>query len=328
MSKKTRTRKMPLKARGQSAAPGRRVLVTGGAGFIGSHLVDRLVGAGCIVAVVDDLTNGRREYLNPEARFYDISIASQELGDVFESEMPEVVFHLAAHIDARVSVQEPIYDAEVNVHGSLRVLDQCLKHGTKKFIFASSGGAIYHDTKTFPTPETEAPSPLTPYGISKLAFEHYLYAAWHHFKLPYIALRYANVYGPRQDQKGEGGVVGVFCKMLSEGRRPKIFGDGRQTRDYVYVDDVVEANLKAMHSPDVGVYHVATGKETSVNTVAKLAAEAFAWTKGFGKGPTPAGDTRRSVLDPSRARRKLGWKAKTAFKDGMKKTAVWFKTRR
>lgn len=306
----------------------KRALVTGGAGFIGSHLVDRLVDEGFAVAVVDDLTNGRREYLNPKAHFYGISIGSPKLGVVFAAEKPDVVFHLAAHIDARVSVQDPIHDAEINIHGALKVLEQCLKHKTEKIVFSSSGGAIYHDTRKFPTPETEAPSPLTPYGVSKLAFEHYLHAAWHHFKMPYVALRYANVYGPRQDQKGEGGVVGVFCKMLSDGKRPTIYGDGKQTRDFVYVDDIVEANMKAVHSAKVGVYHIATGKETSVNTVAKLAAEAFSWSRGFGKAPAPAGDVRRSVLDARAARRALGWTAKTSFKDGLRKTAAWFKTRR
>lgn len=306
----------------------KKALVTGGAGFIGSHLVDRLIEEGYQVAVVDDLTNGRREFLNPKAHFYGISIGSPKLAIVFAAEKPDVVFHLAAHIDARVSVKNPIHDAEVNVHGSLKVLEQCLKHKVKKIVFASSGGAIYHDTKKFPTPETEAPSPLTPYGVSKLAFEHYLYAAWHHFKLPYVALRYANVYGPRQDQKGEGGVVGIFCKTLNDGRKPTIYGDGKQTRDFVYVDDVVEANMKAMRSSKIGVYHVATGKETNVMTVAKLAAAAFSWTKGFGYGPVPAGDTRRSVLNPGLARKALGWTAKIAFKDGLRKTAAWFKTRR
>ncbi len=303
-------------------------LVTGGAGFIGSHLVDRLVEAGFTVAVVDDLTNGRREYLNPKAHFYGISVTSPKLGVVFAAEKPDVVFHLAAHIDARVSVRDSIHDAEVNIHGALKVLEQCIRHGVKKIVFSSSGGAIYHDAKKLPTPETEAPSPLTPYGVSKLAFEHYLHAAWHHFKLPYVALRYANVYGPRQDQKGEGGVVGVFCKMLLEGKKPAVYGDGKQTRDFVYVDDVVEANLKAMRSPKVGVYHIATGKETSVATVAKLAAEAFAWTKGFGKGPATPGDVKRSRLDARKAKRELGWSAKTGFKDGLKMTAAWFKTRR
>ncbi len=302
-------------------------LVTGGAGFIGSHLVDRLIAEGFTVAIVDDLTNGRREYLNPQARFYKISINDPKLGVVFAAEKPDVVFHLAAHIDARVSVQDPIHDAEVNVHGSLRVLKQCVQHGVKKLVFSSSGGAIYHGAKKFPTPETEAPSPLTPYGVSKLAFEYYLETARHHFALEYVALRYANVYGPRQDQKGEGGVIGVFCKMLAEAKTPKIFGDGKQTRDFVYVGDIVDANMNAMRSKASGAYHIATGKETSVKTAAALIAKDFGWKAAFGRGPTAAGDVRRSCLDPRLAKKKLGWQAKTSVKDGIKKTVDWFKAR-
>lgn len=317
---------MPKKKK--TTTKSKRAIVTGGAGFIGSTLVDRLLAEGFSVAVVDDLSNGRREYLNPEARFYKIGLTSPKLGIVFAAEKPSAVFHLAAHIDARVSVTHPIHDAEINIHGSLRVLEACLQHGVKKIVFSSSGGAIYHDTKKFPTPETEAPSPLTPYGISKLAFEHYLKAANHHFGLEYSALRYANVYGPRQDQKGEGGVIGVFCKMLLEGKRPSIFGGGKQTRDFVYVDDVVEANLKALASPKSGVWHVSTSKETSVNDVALLIADAFGWKKGFGKGPAQPGDVRRSCLDASKAKRDLGWKPDVDVELGIRRTAAWFKTRR
>ncbi len=305
----------------------KRALVTGGAGFIGSHLVDRLIADGFTVAVVDDLSNGRREYLNPKAHFYGISITSPKLGVVFAAETPDVVFHFAAHIDARVSVQDPIHDAETNIHGSLRLLDLCVKHKVKKLVFSSSGGAIYHDTKKFPTPETEAPSPRTPYGVAKLAFEYYLEAARHHFGLEYVALRYANVYGPRQDQKGEGGVIGVFCKMLKDGKTPKIFGNGKQTRDFVYVGDIVEANVKALGAKVSGVYHIATGKETNVKTVAALIAEAFGWKGTFGHGSTVAGDVPRSCLNPSLAKKKLKWQAKTSIKDGVKKTVTWFRSR-
>ena len=316
---------MPKKPRTRT---NKRVLVTGGAGFIGSTLVDRLVAEGFRVAVVDDLSNGRREYLNPAAHFYKIGLASPRLDVVFAAEKPEAVFHLAAHIDARVSVADPIRDAETNVHGSLRVLQACVKHGVKKLVFASSGGAIYHDTRNFPTKESEVPSPLTPYGVSKLAFEHYLETARHHFGLEYAALRYANVYGPRQDQKGEGGVIGVFCKALLEGRTPTIFGDGKQTRDFVYVDDVVEANLKALRAKKSGVWHVATGEETNVNDVARLAAAAFGWTKKFTRRPTPAGDVRRSVLDARKAKKDLGWTPDVGIELGIRRTAAWFKTRR
>jgi UDP-glucose 4-epimerase len=316
---------MPTK---KTTTRNKRVLVTGGAGFIGSTLVDRLLAEGFSVAVVDDLSNGRREYLNSAARFYGIGLTSPKLGVVFAAEKPFAVFHLAAHIDARVSVADPIRDAETNIHGSLALLQACVKHGVKRLVFSSSGGAIYHDAKSFPTKESEAPSPLTPYGISKLAFEHYLEAARHHFGITYAALRYANVYGPRQDQKGEGGVIGVFCKMLLDGRKPSIFGGGRQTRDFVYVDDVVEANLRALASKKSGAWHIATGKETSVNAVAALVADAFGWKKGFGAGPVPKGDVARSVLDASKAKKELGWKPEVDVALGIRRTAAWFKTRR
>lgn len=305
-----------------------KVLVTGGAGFIGSNLVDRLVGEGFSVAVVDDLTNGRREYLNPKARFHRLSVTNPELDAVFAKEKPQAVFHLAAHIDVRVSLRDPIHDADVNIRGSLRVLQACLKHGVKKLVFSSSGGAIYHDARTIPTPETAPPTPLTPYGVAKLAFELYLYAAWRQFGLPYVALRYSNVYGPRQDQKGEGGVIGVFCKALSEGRRPSIFGGGRQTRDFLYVDDAVEANLKALRSKAVAAVHVSTGKETSVNRVASLIGREFGWKKGFGTGPAPKGDVPRSALDPRLAAKLLGWKPKVGIEEGIRRTAAWFKASR
>lgn len=306
----------------------KRVLVTGGAGFIGSTLVDRLLAEGFSVSVVDDLSNGRREYVNPEARLYRIGLTSPKLGAVIAKEKPFAVFHLAAHIDARVSVVDPIHDAEINIHGSLNLLNACVKYGVKRLVFSSSGGAIYHDTKNFPTKESEAPSPLTPYGISKLAFEYYLEAARHHFGIAYAALRYANVYGPRQDQKGEGGVIGVFCKMLLEGKKPSIFGGGMQTRDFVYVDDVVEANVKALKASKSGVWHVATGMETSVNAVARRISDAYGWTKGFGKGPAVPGDVSRSCLDASKAEKELGWKPEIGIGLGIRRTVAWFKTRR
>jgi UDP-glucose 4-epimerase len=304
-----------------------KCLVTGGAGFIGSHLVDRLIAEGFDVAVVDDLTNGREEYLNPRARFHKVSVTSPKLERVFAREKPAYVFHLAAHIDARVSVHDPVHDAEINVHGSLRVLEACLKHGVRKLVFASSGGAIYHDARRFPTPETEAPSPLTPYGVSKLAFEHYLRVARHHFGLDYAALRYANVYGPRQDQKGEGGVIGVFMKKMASGERPTIFGDGRQTRDFVYVGDVVEANLRALRSRKSGVWHIATGKETDVNHIAGLVARSTGFAQVSKNGPRVKGDVRRSALDPRLAARQLGWRPKVGLAEGIRRTAAWFKER-
>lgn len=299
-------------------------LVTGGAGFIGSHLVDRLIGEGFRVTVIDDLSNGRASYVHPKARFYKLGLASPKLAEVFRRAKPDVVFHLAAKIDVSTSIEDPVRDAETNILGALRVMRLSVKHRVKKFVFSSSGGAIYHGTKLRPTPETCAPSPLDPYGVAKLAFEHYLRAAWHHRGLKFVCLRYANVYGPRQDQKGEGGVIGVFAKAMVAGRIPTIFGDGRQTRDFTYVDDVVEANLAAAGSAVTGVFNISTGKETSVNRVARLIARETGVRKKPKYGRARSGEERRSVLDPSLAKEKLGWSAKTDIKEGIRKTIVWF----
>jgi UDP-glucose 4-epimerase len=192
----------------------------------------------------------------------------------------------------------------------------------------SSGGAVYGEQERFPTTETDQTWPVSPYGVSKRSGELYAHFFQVEHRLPFVAMRYANVYGPRQDQKGEGGVIGVFCKMLLSGKRPSIFGGGAQTRDFVYVDDVVEANLKALFSKKSGVWHVATGKETSVNAVGKLIADAFGWTKGFGKGPAPKGDVARSCLDASKAKKDLGWKPEIDVELGIRRTVAWFKTRR
>jgi len=276
------------------------------------------------VTVVDDLSNGRKAFVNPKAKFHKIGLTSPKLADVFRGAKPDFVFHLAAKIDVPSSVEDPIGDAETNIHGALRVMDLSAEHGVKKFVFSSSGGAIYHGTKVRPTPESVAPQPLDPYGVAKLAFEHYLHAAGHHHGLKSVSLRYANVYGPRQDQKGEGGVIGVFAKAMAAGKTPTIFGDGRQTRDFVYVGDVVEANLAAARKPVTGVFNVSTGKETSVNRVADLIGKETGMTKGPKRGKARPGEERRSVLDPRLAKRKLGWKAKVGIEEGIRRTVVWF----
>lgn len=303
---------------------GSSVLVTGGAGFIGSHLVDRLVEEGYRVTVIDDLSNGRKSYVNPKAKFHKLGLSTKKFAEVFRRTKPEVVFHLAAKIDVPSSVEDPMWDAHTNIHGALHVLDLAVKHGTRKLVFSSSGGAIYHGTKVRPTPESAEANPLDPYGVAKLAFEHYLHTAEHHHGLKSVSLRYANVYGPRQDQKGEGGVIGVFAKMMAEGRRPTIFGDGRQTRDFTYVGDVVEANLAAMRKSVTGVFNISTGKETSVNAVARFIARETGMTKGPKRGKARPGEERRSVLDPRLAKRKLGWKAKVGIEEGIRRTVVWF----
>ena len=235
------------------------------------------------------------------------------------------VFHLAAQIDLRLSIEKPIHDAEINIHGSLKVLEGCVKSGAKKLIFSSSGGAIYHGLNVRPTPENVPAMPLSPYGVAKLAFELYLHAACHNYGLKYVALRYANVYGPRQDLKGEAGVIGIFIKKMLAGECPAIFGDGKQTRDFVYVDDVVEANILAMRSPRTGVYNIGTGIETSVNELERLIRRETGVTMKCSRGPAHPGEERSSALDASAARGAFKWKPKVPVEEGIKRTVEWFR---
>ena len=303
------------------------VLVTGGAGFIGSQLAARLVRDGFDVVVVDDLSFGKREYVPKEARFHQMDIRDPKLIDVFLKEKPEFVFHLAAQIELRRSIEDPIHDAEINIHGSLRVLEGCVKAKAKKIVFSSSGGAVYHGLNVRPTPENVPCMPLSPYGVAKLAFELYLHSACHNYGLKYVALRYANVYGPRQDSKGEAGVIGLFTKKFLAGETPTIFGDGKQTRDFVYVDDVVEANMAAMRSTYTGIFNISTAVESSVNRVVELLVKATGSKIVCKRGPAVAGEERRSALDNSAAAKGLKWKPKVTLEQGIKRTVEWFRTK-
>lgn len=305
----------------------RTVIVTGGAGFIGSQLADRLVREGFAVIIVDDLSTGRREYVPPKAEFHRMNIADPKLTGLFVARKPSYVFHLAAQIDLRASIENPIRDAETNIHGSLRVLEGCVKSGVKKLIFSSSGGAMYHKPKVIPTPESEPAMPVSPYGVAKLAFEKYLHAALHLYKLPYVALRYANVYGPRQDLRGEAGVIGIFAGKLLRGECPVIFGDGKQTRDFVFVDDVVEANVKAMRVAKNGIYNIGTGIETSINRLVALLRESTGQALSYGRGPAAEGEERRSALKSALAAKDLKWRPEIALEEGISRTVAWFKER-
>lgn len=308
-----------------------RALVTGGAGFIGSNLVDALVARGDEVTVLDDLSTGRAANLAPALaggavlRRADVADASAvEL--VFAGARPQLVFHLAAHVDVRRSLEDPAHDAHVNVDGTVAVLEAARRHGGPRIVFSSTGGAIYGDADVLPTPETAPRRPLAPYGAHKAQAEDRcaLFAREH--GLATLSLRYANVYGPRQDPLGEGGVVAIFCGRLRGGGRPVIFGDGSQTRDFVHVEDVVAANLAAAASDEVGALNIGSGMETSVlelvATLRSIAGEsAGAFEPVF--EPGRAGEVRRSCLDPSAAGAALGWRPGIVLADGLASTLRW-----
>ena len=304
-----------------------KVLVTGGAGFIGSHLVDRLIQEGHEVVVVDNLLTGKRRNLNKEARFYKQDIQSSRLERVFSRERPQLVMHLAAQVDLRRSVQDPIFDAQVNILGTLNLLEQAVKYGTRKVIFASSGGAIYGEQDVFPAPESHPIRPLSPYGISKLNGEQYLAYYQRVSGIQHVILRYSNVYGPRQDPEGEAGVVAIFTGKMLAGEQPIINGNGRQTRDFVFVDDVVEANLAVIGKEVQGVYNVGTAEETSINDLFRLLVELTnAGCKEL-HGPAKKGEQARSVVDIRRLRQELGWEPKVPLREGLRRTVEFFRER-
>ena len=309
-----------------------KILVTGGAGFIGSHLVDALIKKKHQVFVIDNLVTGKKANINPKAKFYKLDIGAKLVAQVFKKHKPQAVFHLAAQMDVRHSTKDPAYDAQVNILGSLNILNNCLKYKVKKFIFSSSGGAIYGEAKKIPTSETQACEPLSPYGASKLAIENYLF----YFRsegLDCVSLRYANVYGPRQLSTGEAGVVAIFTDKLLKNKQPVINGSGKQTRDYIYVDDVVQANLLALNKKVTGSFNIGTGKETDVNVLFKKLVKL---TKDYpssapgGSGPSekhaPAkpGEQMRSCLDFQKSKKVLGWEPRVKLDEGLNLTVNWF----
>lgn len=301
-----------------------KCLVTGGAGFIGSNLVDRLIQAGDEVVVVDNLYSGKKEYLNPKAKFYNLDIRSEEVKEVFQAEKFEFVFHLAAQIDARYSVRDPLFDLDINVKGGLNILENCRETGVKKIIFASTGGALYgDDVSQIPTPESVEPGPVTPYGIHKLSFEKYLNYSKQVFGQDYIALRFANVYGPRQYKGGESGVISIFIDKAVSGETGTINGSGKQTRDYVYVDDVVFAFLKARESDFSGELNLGSSEETSVLELVEKIEAALGEKMAIEHAPEPPGDQKRSCLDAGRAREILDWEPQISLEEGIKKTLAW-----
>jgi UDP-glucose 4-epimerase len=296
-----------------------RAIVTGGAGFIGSHVVEALLARGDEVHALDDLSKGIRERVAEGAELHVADIRQPD--EVFDAVRPEAVFHLAAQADVRTSVERPDYDADVNVLGTTRILEASRRHGAK-IVFSSTGGAIYGECDG-PAPETAPRQPLAPYGTSKLCGEEYL-ATWNRlYETSHVSLRFGNVYGPRQEPHGEAGVVAIFMGLLRDGGTPKIYGDGSQTRDYVYVHDVVQAMLLAFDDDGGGVYNVGTGTETSVLELYDAIQQVSGIRREPQLAPARLGELQRSVLDPSLAARELGWRAERALLDGLSETWSW-----
>lgn len=300
-----------------------KILVTGGAGFIGSHLVDGLIEKGHEVAVIDDLSTGREENLNPGAEFHRIDIASNDVEDIFKGGNFSHVVHQAAQINVVKSLEEPVLDARVNILGSINLLDNCRKFSVKKFVYGNSGGAMSGDQNSLPMKESDPVSPESPYGVSKHTVEHYLTLYNKLYGLDYVSLRYPNVYGPRQDSSGEGGVVAIFCNKLVNDEKAVIFGDGEQTRDFTYVGDVIDATIIALEKGR-GEFNISTNRETSVNELYEKLLEVSGRDMEAVHGNERKGEVRRSALDNSRAGEVLGWKPGVSLEEGLKLTFDYF----
>ncbi len=300
------------------------ILVTGGAGFIGSHIVDQFVQECHRVSVIDNLSTGKRKQVHREAVFYKLDVCSRRVEQVFKKEHPAMIVHMAAQMNVRKSTEDPVFDADVNILGTLRLLELAVRYGARKILFASSGGAVYGEQETFPASESHPTRPLSPYGISKLTCEYYLEYYRHVAGLKSVALRFANVYGPRQNSAGEAGVVAIFTQNLLTGEQARINGTGFQTRDYVYVGDVVEA-VRAVFAPHVeGIFNVGTGVETSVNEMFTQLKKMTNSTCHAIHGPAKKGEQMRSVLDASKLEKETEWAPNVFLSEGLNETVTFF----
>ncbi len=302
-----------------------KVVITGGAGFIGSNVQSRLLALGHEVVVVDNLSTGFRRNVDPAAIFYELDIRDRGLLEAFEKERPDAVSHHAAQMDVRASVRDPGYDASVNVQGSLNLLEACRATEVRRFLYASTGGAVYGEPDYLPVDENHPIRPMCPYGVSKHTFEHYLELYHDLYGLQYLNLRYPNVYGPRQDPHGEAGVVAIFSLQMLRGQTPTIFGDGTKTRDYVYIDDIVDANVLGLGSSVVGTYNLGWGKPVTDFQVFDEVRRAT----GFALEPRYAakrlGEIDHICLDASRARTKLGWEPTVSFAEGVAHAVAYYR---
>lgn len=303
-----------------------RIMVTGGAGFIGSNTVDALVAFGKHeVCVLDDLSSSKRHQVNPAARFYEVDIRDgARVTEVFEREKPDVLLHLAAQMDVRRSVADPVFDAQVNLIGFINLMEAGRRNGLGRVIFSSTGGAIYGEQERFPCDESHPCRPVSPYGVAKLATERYLFFYQVQYGIRHVALRYANVYGPRQDPHGEAGVVAIFCGRLLKKQPVTIFGDGEQTRDYIFVGDIVRANLAALERDCSGAINIGTGIETSVNRLYGALAEVAGVAMAPGYAPARPGEQLRSVISPERAEKELDWRPRVTLREGLAQTLRFF----
>ncbi len=301
-----------------------KILVTGGAGFIGSNVVDAFIKQGHEVVIIDNMITGQKENINPKATFYKMDIRDEKVIEVFEKEKIDVVNHHAAQMDVRKSVDNPIYDAQNNILGTINLMQAAVKYNIKKFIFISTGGAVYGEQDYFPADEEHPTRPLSPYGITKLTGEKYLYFYAQTYGLKYVILRYANIYGPRQSPHGEAGVVAIFTTKLLAGEQPVINGDGKQTRDYVFVGDVVNANLKALTYEKNDYFNIGTGIETDVNEIFSHLNTLTESNVEEKHGIAKPGEQMRSVLNNAKAKKLLRWEPGVSLRDGLKQTVEFF----
>jgi UDP-glucose 4-epimerase len=301
------------------------VLVTGGAGFIGSHLVDRLLSLDHKVVVIDNLSTGKLKNLNPGATFHHLDITQPSVTEVFTRDQPDVVFHLAAQISVTESTKDPFHDSNVNVFGTLRLLEAARRCGIEKFIYSSTGGALYGEPETDPCTEEHPILPVSPYGMSKYVAELYLDLYHRLYQINFTTLRYGNVYGPRQEADGEAGVVAIFTQAMLEGRQPQIYGDGDQARDFVFVDDVVDANLLAMTKGAGGAFNIGTGEKTSVNQIFESLQSIIKYRWSAEHGPARQGEVYKISLDSSKAVSALGWTPQVGMEEGLMQTVEFFR---
>jgi len=304
-----------------------KTLVTGGAGFIGSHVADALLEAGHEVHIIDDLSGGTKENLPPKATFHKMDIRDEAVEEIWQTEQFEVLFHLAAQMDVRKSVADPKFDADVNVLGFLNLMEAGRKNGLKKVVFSSTGGAIYGEPEYTPQDEDHPLKPLSPYGITKRVSELYLFFYETTHNIDWVSLRYGNVYGPRQSPHGEAGVIAIFSERMLRNKQAFINGDGKQTRDYVYVKDVVQANMKALDHPENDVFNVGTGTETDVVTLFEEIQELSGTSIAKEHVDAKPGEQQRSVLDTTKIENVLGWQQNYSMREGLRETVHWFEER-